>query len=93
MNIIKGNIGVEADYRLAKKDSIEYNRDKELAVFTNDKCVVYVNTKLLKEFPKAAQFFISGPVSAVRVYYENAFIGIVLPTRFVEEEAYDNVKT
>ena len=86
VNIIKRNIGVEIDFRAAKKDSIAYNREKELAVFTNDKCVVYVDTKLLKEFPKDAQFFTSSPVSAVRVYYENAFIGIVLPTRFVKEE-------
>ena len=86
LDIIKRNIGVEADFRLAKKDGIAYTRDRELAVFINDKYGVYVDTKLIKEFPKGAQFFTSGSISAVRVYYENAFIGIVMPTRFAKEE-------
>lgn len=54
---------------------------KEVTILNNSKRTVYVDTKLLKNFPMGISFSTSGERTNVRVYYNSTLLGIVMPIR------------
>lgn len=63
---------------------VAFNK-KTLTSFKNDDTEVYVDTKLLKVFdPKLSTFKIKNNVSGVLVYEGDTLVGIVMPTRYNE---------
>jgi hypothetical protein len=69
----------ESEHIPAQKVGTKISEGKELVILESQKQTVYVDSKLLKNFPKDVTFETTGEKTAVRIYLNGAFIGIAIP--------------
>lgn len=87
---IKSIIKTESDFIPAEKIGTKFSKGTEYVILKNSNWTTYVNSKLMKYFPKTAFFETSGEITAIRVYDDfglynsKTFIGIVMPCRVKE---------
>lgn len=87
---IKSIIKTESDFTPAEKIGTKFSGGTEYVVLKNSNWTTYVNSKLMKYFPKTAFFETSGELTAIRVYdsfglyNSKTFIGIIMPCRVKE---------
>lgn len=70
----------ESEHFPAQKVGTKISGGKELVILESEKQTVYVDSKLLKNFPKDVTFETTGEKTAVRICLNGTFIGIVMPT-------------
>lgn len=75
-------IGDESEFVPAEILGTKLENDRELTILENSRWTVYVDSKLLKHFPKTAKYRTSGEITRIRAYGdEGTFLGIVMPVR------------
>lgn len=76
----------ESEHFPAQKVGTKISNGKELVILESEKQTVYVDSKLLKNFPKDVTFETTGEKTAVRICLNGIFIGIVMPTFIPQRE-------
>lgn len=69
----------ESEHIPAQKVGTKIYEGKELVILKSQKQTIYVDSKLLKNFPKDVTFETTGEKIAVLIYLNGTFIGIVMP--------------
>lgn len=78
--LIQKLIGDESEFVPAEILGTKLKNDREFTILENSRWTVYVDSKLLKHFPKTAKYRTSGEITKIRVYGDDdTFLGIVMP--------------